>query len=87
MAGLPTLPSDVQAVYGACSPPVRQGLHHLRALILAQAARMPQIGPMVEGLRWGQPAFLTLQTGAVAACGSARANRMDLACLCIANPG
>ena len=25
---------------------------------------MPQIGPVEEGLRWGQPAFLTPQTGA-----------------------
>jgi hypothetical protein len=64
MAGLPALRDEVQAVYDACPQPVRQGLHQLRGLILAQAALMPQIGPVTEALRWGQPAFLTLDSGA-----------------------
>lgn len=64
MACLPALPGDVQAVYDACPPPVRHGLHQLRGLILAQADLMPQIGPVTESLRWGQPAFLTLDSGA-----------------------
>ena len=63
MAILPPLRSEVQAVYDACTPTVRQGLYHLRALILEQAALMPQIGPVNEGLRWGQPAFLTPDSG------------------------
>lgn len=61
---LPQMPIEVQAVFDACTDPVRQGLLQLRDLILTQAALMPQIGPLTEALRWGQPAFLTLQTGA-----------------------
>ena len=64
MAGLPELRGEVKAVYDACTPPVRLGLQQLRELILEQAARMPQVGPVTEGLRWGQPAFLTLDSGA-----------------------
>lgn len=64
MTGLPTLSGEVQAVYDACPPPVRQGLYQLRGMILAQAELMPQIGPVTEGLRWGQPAFLTLDIAA-----------------------
>ena len=62
--GQPPVPAAVQAVYDACPAPVRLGLLQLRGLILAQAARMPLIGPVTEELRWGQPAFLTLQSGA-----------------------
>ena len=61
---LPPVPSEVQAVYAACSGPVRQGMLRLRELVFAQAERMPQIGPVTEALRWGEPAFLTVQTGA-----------------------
>lgn len=64
MAGLSALSSEVQAVYDACTPPARHGLHQLRGLILEQAELMPQIGPVTEALRWGQPAFLTLDTAA-----------------------
>lgn len=60
----PDLPQRVRAVYDACTPTVRQGLMELRRLIFGQAARMPQIGPLTEELRWGQPAFLTVGTGA-----------------------
>jgi hypothetical protein len=60
----PAMPMQVQAVFDACPVPVRQGLLQLRGLILTEAAQMPQIGPVTEALRWGQPAFLTLQTGA-----------------------
>ena len=36
----------------------------LRALILAEADRMPDIGALTEALRWGQPAYLTLASAA-----------------------
>lgn len=58
------IPAEVRAVYEAAPAPARKGLYRLRDLVLAQAALMPQIGPVTEALRWGQPAFLTLQTGA-----------------------
>lgn len=60
----PVLPEQIRAVYDAAPLPLRRGMYHLRDLIFAQAARMPQIGPLTEALRWGQPAFLTLDTGA-----------------------
>jgi Domain of unknown function (DU1801) len=58
------LPPAVQAVFEACSTDTQAGLHHLRGLILATAASLPAIGPVTEALRWGQPAYLTLATGA-----------------------
>lgn len=61
---LPAMPPAVQAVYDGCTSPVRQGLAQLRHLVFAQAERMPHIGPLTEALRWGEPAFLTPQTGA-----------------------
>ena len=61
---LPAMPAEVRAVYDATPLPLRRGLYQLRDLIFAQAARMPQIGPLTEALRWGHPAFLTLDTGA-----------------------
>ena len=69
---LPPVPSEVHAPYDACSGPVRQGMLRLRELVFAQAERMPQIGPVTEALRWGEPAFLTVQTGGAVVCGSAQ---------------
>ncbi|MCK0143991.1 DUF1801 domain-containing protein [Aliiroseovarius sp. F20344] len=43
---------------------VRAKLHELRALILRTAAELPEIGPLQETLKWGQPAYLTPETGA-----------------------
>ena len=55
---------DVQAAFNAFPEPAREGLLHLRQLIFARAATLPRIGPLTEALRWGQPAYLTLKTGA-----------------------
>jgi hypothetical protein len=33
-------------------------------MILDEAARLPQVGRIEEALRWGQPAYLTPDTGA-----------------------
>ncbi len=54
------MPADVQAAFAAAPPSARQGLLTLRRLILDEAAGLPEIGPMTEALRWGQPAYLTL---------------------------
>jgi hypothetical protein len=40
----------------------RPGLHDLRALIFEVAAATPEAGPIVECLKWGQPAYLTAET-------------------------
>lgn len=35
-----------------------------RALIFATAARIEEVGPLTETLKWGEPAYLTEATGA-----------------------
>lgn len=55
---------QVAAAFDAFDPPRRAGLLALRQLIWAEAAILPQIGPLEEALRWGQPAYLTPQTKA-----------------------
>ena len=61
---IPALAPVVQAVIDAAPPAARQGMLRLRELIFAEAADLPGIGPVTESLRWGQPAYLTLETGA-----------------------
>jgi hypothetical protein len=56
-------PAGVQAYLDACTPQDRAGLLALRRLVFVQAAAMPQVGPLTEGLRWGQPAFRTPVSG------------------------
>ena len=63
-AASPAPTPDVQAAFNAFPEPAREGLMQLRDLIFARAADLPRIGPLTEALRWGQPAYLTLQTGA-----------------------
>ncbi len=58
-----TMSDEVQAYLDACKPDDRAGLLALRGLILARAAELPKAGRVVEALRWGQPAFLTPETG------------------------
>ena len=60
----PQMPPNVDAVFKTFPPQARLGLNHLRALIFARAADLPTIGRVVEDLRWGQPAYLTPDTGA-----------------------
>jgi hypothetical protein len=55
---------DIEAALHACSDVPRAGLVALRELIFARAAELPTIGRVVEALRWGQPAYLTPDTGA-----------------------
>jgi Domain of unknown function (DU1801) len=54
---------EVAAVFAAASPGARMGLMALRDLIFTVAGETPGVGPLAEGLRWGQPAYLTLATG------------------------
>jgi hypothetical protein len=60
----PSPAPDIEAVLNACSAVPRAGLVALRQLIFARAAELPAIGRVVEALRWGQPAYLTPDTGA-----------------------
>jgi hypothetical protein len=52
---------EVAAVFEAYSPALRRRLLHLRALIFAAAADLPGTGGLVETLKWGQPAYLTVK--------------------------
>lgn len=56
-------PPDVQAVFDAYPPAVRSRLLELRSLILDIAATTPGAGPLDETLKWGQPSYLTAETG------------------------
>lgn len=48
----------VKAVFDAYPPAPRADLLALRALILDTAATTDGVGPLVETLKWGQPAYL-----------------------------
>ena len=49
----------VAAAFASFPEPVRPALAGLRALIFAVAEATPAVGPVVETLKWGQPAYLT----------------------------
>ncbi|MBO6688791.1 MAG: DUF1801 domain-containing protein [Henriciella sp.] len=62
IAALPSPPPGVRSALDACPPPARAAVAALRALIIETAAGMPEVGPLTETLKWGQPAYLTQQT-------------------------
>jgi hypothetical protein len=43
--------------------PVRDKLLTLRGMIVDVAKKTPGVGKLEEGLRWGQPSYLTSETG------------------------
>lgn len=51
--------SDVAMTFGGFDSTVQPVLLALRDLIFETARNDPQIGPIEEALRWGQPAYLT----------------------------
>ncbi len=55
---------EVEAAFLAFPPGARDGLLSLRRLIFDVAARTEGVGRVEEALRWGQPAYLTPETGA-----------------------
>jgi len=63
LATVPT-PTDpgVAAVFAAFPPALRARLLDLRRLIFETAAGLPEVGPLQEALRWGDPAYLTAQS-------------------------
>lgn len=59
----PPFGSDaVASAFGIMPPDARRGVLALRVLIFKTAARLPEVGPIKEALRWGQPSYLTPQT-------------------------
>ncbi|WP_424938856.1 DUF1801 domain-containing protein [Aliiroseovarius sp. S253] len=55
---------NVQKAFLAFPDEVRPNLLHLRTLIFETAAGLSEIGALHETLKWGQPAYLTPDTGA-----------------------
>lgn len=60
----PVPPPAVAAVLDRHADPVRAQLARLRTLILETAAETDGVGRIEEALKWGQPSFLTPETGA-----------------------
>lgn len=53
----------VAATFKAYPPDVRARLMALRATIFEVAAATPGVGKLTETLKWGQPSYLTEETG------------------------
>jgi hypothetical protein len=51
--------SDVEAVIASYPKKVQPRVRRLRKLILNTAASIPEVGPITETLKWGEPAYLT----------------------------
>jgi hypothetical protein len=49
--------TDVEAIFDGYPPAVRPAMEALRGLILGVAAGLPEVGPLEESLKWGEPAF------------------------------
>lgn len=52
----------VAAVFNSYPPGLREKLLALRELIFETAKQTPGVGPLRETLKWGEPAYLTVQT-------------------------
>ena len=59
----PSPPAEVAAAFTAFPPDVRRQLEQIRDLIFATAAETPGVGPLTETLKWGEPAYLTQESG------------------------
>jgi len=53
----------VDAAFDACPAPVKTKLLALRRLILDTAKATKGVGRIEEALKWGQPSYLTAETG------------------------
>ncbi|WP_257167785.1 DUF1801 domain-containing protein [Bradyrhizobium sp. SRS-191] len=59
----PAAPAAVAAVFAAYPNRIRTPLEALRQLILDTARTTPGVGALEETLKWGQPSYLTAETG------------------------
>lgn len=59
-----TIPTAVADTFDSYPDEVRQRLLELRELVLATAAEVEGVGRIEETLKWGQPSYLTPDTGA-----------------------
>ena len=74
----------VQRAFDAVPPQARAGMLALRQLIFEVAAGRPEIGPLLETLRWGEPAYLTpvTRSGSTLRLGAPRLGGFALYCNC-----
>ncbi|WP_120495242.1 DUF1801 domain-containing protein [Kiloniella sp. EL199] len=56
------LPDNVAPAYEKYSADLRKKLLDLREIILDTVAGIPDVGPVEESLKWGQPSFLTTKS-------------------------
>ncbi len=59
----PIATPEVAAVFASYADVVRRELLALRQLILEAAGATGGVGPIEETLKWGQPSYLTSETG------------------------
>jgi hypothetical protein len=59
----PLLPREVGRAFDAFPAPLRRRLLDVRKLIFATAKAHDDVGPLTETLKWGEPAYLTEQSG------------------------
>jgi hypothetical protein len=59
----PLLPREVSRAFDAFPLPIRRRLLAVRKLIFATAKAHDDVGPLIETLKWGEPAYLTEQSG------------------------
>ncbi|MGJ4949308.1 DUF1801 domain-containing protein [Bradyrhizobium sp. HKCCYLS20291] len=62
-SALPPAPSAVAAVFATYPQPLRRRLEALRRLILDTARTTTGVGALEETLKWGQPSYLTTESG------------------------
>jgi hypothetical protein len=55
--------AKVAAVFKAYPPAVRTRLLALREMAFDVAIAAPDVGPLTETLKWGQPSYLTTESG------------------------
>ncbi|MDH7803902.1 MULTISPECIES: DUF1801 domain-containing protein [unclassified Rhizobium] len=58
----PPMSNVVSAAFEAFSEPTRSQLLRIRCLIFEVAEETPGVGPLMEALKWGEPAYLTAAT-------------------------
>jgi hypothetical protein len=59
----PPLPREVSRAFDALPAPMSKRLLQVRDLIFAAAAAHHDVGKLTETLKWGEPAYLTDETG------------------------
>ncbi len=59
---LPFQSSEIEAIFSDYPPPIQNRCLHIRQLIFDIANQYPEIGPLEETLRWGEPSYIPNKT-------------------------